>query len=87
LASTNRKTNIAEIRTLFRVMQSLQNDGSVTEVIPLTLSGSCPSCDNPMCITEVFRRGQNSISRARLRDSARFLVLETCNDFIHFSVV
>ena len=70
LASANRKTNIAKIRTLLGAMQSVQNDEAVAEIVPLTLREPCPCCGGPMRITEIFRRGQKPMSRAPPRDQA-----------------
>lgn len=70
LASANRKTNIAKIRTLLGAMQSLENDEAMAEVIPLTLREPCPCCGGPMRIIEIFRRGQKSMSRAPPREQA-----------------
>jgi hypothetical protein len=70
LASANRKTNIAKIRTLLGAIQSLQNDEAVAEIVPLTLREPCPCCGGPMRITEIFRRGQKPMSRAPPREQA-----------------
>jgi hypothetical protein len=70
LASANRKTNIAKIRTLLGAIQSVQNDEAVAEIVPLTLREPCPCCGGPMRITEIFRRGQKPMSRAPPRDQA-----------------
>ena len=70
LASANRKTNIAKIRTLLGAIQSVQNDEAVAEIVPLTLREPCPCCGGPMRITEIFRRGQKPMSRAPPREQA-----------------
>jgi hypothetical protein len=70
LASANRKTNIAKIRTLLGAIQSLQNNEAVAEIVPLALHEPCPCCGGPMRITEIFRRGQKPISRAPPREQA-----------------
>ena len=70
LASARRKTNIAKIRTLLGAGIPRQDDRPTAEVIPLTLREPCPDCGGPMRIVEVFRRGEQPLTRAPPRRQA-----------------
>ena len=70
LASSTRKANIAKVRIILGAQAPRQDDPSVTEIIPLTLSEPCPDCGGKMRIIETFRRGQKSQSRAPPRKAA-----------------
>ena len=72
LASSARKANITKIRALLCVQRLEQPaaSGLEAEIIPLTLREPCPCCGGPMRIIEIFRRGQNPMSRAPPREQA-----------------
>ena len=70
LASSGRKAHIAKVRILLGAQAPRQDDPSVTEIIPLTLSEPCPDCGGKMRIIETFRRGQKPQSRAPPRKAA-----------------
>lgn len=70
LAGATRKTAIAHIRKLRGQRPIAQEPPEVTETAPLTLREPCPSCRGPMCIVEIFRRGQKPSSRAPPREQA-----------------
>ena len=70
LASTTRKANIANIRTLLGAEQTKREHPETAEVTPLTLREPCPDCGGEMRIIETLRRGQKPQSRAPPREQA-----------------
>ena len=64
LASSRRKSNIANVRALLGAQPPKQDDPQAAETIPLTLREPCPDCGGQMRIIETFRRGQKPQSRA-----------------------
>jgi hypothetical protein len=72
LAISTRKANIAKIRAFLCVKRAEQTTAPrpEAEIIPLTLREPCPCCGGPMRIIEIFRRGQNPLSRAPPRQQA-----------------
>ncbi|MGR3249379.1 MAG: IS91 family transposase [Paracoccus sp. (in: a-proteobacteria)] len=72
LASSARKANITRIRALLCVQRLDQpaTQGPEAEIIRLTLREPCPCCGGSMRIIEIFRRGQQPMSRAPPREQA-----------------
>lgn len=70
LASSKRKANIAEIRSLLSAQTPPHEDQSTVELTPLTLREPCPDCGGSMRIIETFRRGQIPRTRAPPRKAA-----------------
>lgn len=70
LTSSARKANITKIRALLCVQQPEQVAAPATEIAPLTLREPCPCCGGAMRIIEIFRRGQQPMSRAPPREQA-----------------
>jgi len=70
LASAQRKTNIAKVRTLIGASAPEQEPPSENDLTPLTLREPCPCCGGTMLIIETFKRGQVPRSRAPPRKQA-----------------
>ena len=72
LASGVRKSNLAKCRALLcvRPPEQVSAQEAEPEVTPLTLREPCPCCGGPMCIIEIFRRGQKPMSRAPPQEQA-----------------
>jgi hypothetical protein len=70
LASAARKANVARVRALLGSDRPCVQPEAPAEIIPLTLREPCPCCGGPMRIIEIFRRGQQPLTRAPPRERA-----------------